>query len=172
MKMNKKGFTIVELVIVIAVIAILAAVLIPTFSGLVEKAQESATIQEARNRYTEYVGLHDYVKDGAIKQNLFIEVDKGNNNIDYVVVTNGALVAKAYDELGDARAAVTNAAEYFIYCAEHDWAAQTVVVDSVTVEAAPKCETCQTTCKETEASIGDATSCPTCTVDKTAHPAN
>ena len=34
---NKKGFTIVELVIVIAVIAILAAVLIPTFSGLVKK---------------------------------------------------------------------------------------------------------------------------------------
>ena len=32
---NKKGFTIVELVIVIAVIAILAGVLIPTFSGIV-----------------------------------------------------------------------------------------------------------------------------------------
>lgn len=31
MKKNKKGFTIVELVIVIAVIGILAAVLIPTF---------------------------------------------------------------------------------------------------------------------------------------------
>ena len=36
-KMNKKGFTIVELVIVIAVIAILAAVMIPTFSGIVDK---------------------------------------------------------------------------------------------------------------------------------------
>ncbi|MBR7116294.1 MAG: prepilin-type N-terminal cleavage/methylation domain-containing protein, partial [Clostridia bacterium] len=32
---NKKGFTIVELVIVIAVIAILASVLIPTIAGLV-----------------------------------------------------------------------------------------------------------------------------------------
>ena len=39
---NKKGFTIVELVIVIAVIAILAAVLIPTFSGIIAKANESA----------------------------------------------------------------------------------------------------------------------------------
>ena len=37
-KMNKKGFTIVELVIVIAVIAILAAVLIPTFSNVIQKA--------------------------------------------------------------------------------------------------------------------------------------
>ena len=34
---NRKGFTIVELVIVIAVIAILAAVLIPTFSSLTQK---------------------------------------------------------------------------------------------------------------------------------------
>lgn len=46
---NKKGFTIVELVIVIAVIAILAAVLIPTFSNLVSKANESKAIQEADN---------------------------------------------------------------------------------------------------------------------------
>ena len=46
---NKKGFTIVELVIVIAVIAILAAVLIPTFSGVVAKANASAAQQLAMN---------------------------------------------------------------------------------------------------------------------------
>ena len=49
LKYRKKGFTIVELVIVIAVIAILASVLIPTFSGIVRKAQESKAIQEAKN---------------------------------------------------------------------------------------------------------------------------
>ena len=42
---NKKGFTIVELVIVIAVIAILAAVLIPTFVSLTQKANRSADQQ-------------------------------------------------------------------------------------------------------------------------------
>ena len=46
---NKKGFTIVELVIVIAVIAILAAVLIPTFSNVIKKANMSADQQEIRN---------------------------------------------------------------------------------------------------------------------------
>lgn len=51
-KTNKRGFTIVELVIVIAVIAILAAVLIPTFSNLVKKANESSDIQAARNMNT------------------------------------------------------------------------------------------------------------------------
>ena len=44
---NKKGFTIVELVIVIAVIAILAGVLIPTFAGIITKAQDSAALQQA-----------------------------------------------------------------------------------------------------------------------------
>ncbi len=38
---NKKGFTIVELVIVIAVVAILAAVLIPTFAGIINEANKS-----------------------------------------------------------------------------------------------------------------------------------
>ena len=51
-KSNRKGFTIVELVIVIAVIAILAAVLIPTFSNLIKKANESADQQVIRNMNT------------------------------------------------------------------------------------------------------------------------
>ncbi len=46
---NKKGFTIVELVIVIAVIAILAAVLIPTFSSLIKKANISNDTMLAKN---------------------------------------------------------------------------------------------------------------------------
>ena len=46
---NKKGFTIVELVIVIAVIAILAAVLIPTFASIVKKANLSNDKSFVRN---------------------------------------------------------------------------------------------------------------------------
>ncbi len=48
-KINKKGFTIVELVIVIAVVAILAAVLIPTFAGLIQRANLSVDQQTAKN---------------------------------------------------------------------------------------------------------------------------
>ncbi len=46
---KQKGFTIVELVIVIAVIAILAAVLIPTFGNLINKADETVALSDARN---------------------------------------------------------------------------------------------------------------------------
>ena len=52
MKNKKKGFTMVELVVVIAVIGILAAVLIPTFSNITEKANKSAALQEAGNALT------------------------------------------------------------------------------------------------------------------------
>ena len=51
-KSNKKGFTVVELVIVIAIIAILAAVLIPTFAGLIQKANESKDTQLVKNLNT------------------------------------------------------------------------------------------------------------------------
>ena len=55
---NKKGFTIVELVIVIAVIGILAGVLIPTFSGVINKANENKDMQAARNAYENYLVEH------------------------------------------------------------------------------------------------------------------
>ena len=42
---NKKGFTIVELIVVIAVIAVLTAVLIPTIGGIIQKSNESADLQ-------------------------------------------------------------------------------------------------------------------------------
>ena len=47
-KSRKRGFTILELIIVIAVIAILAAVAIPTFAGVVKKARISAKTQMAK----------------------------------------------------------------------------------------------------------------------------
>ena len=57
MRNNKKGFTIVELVIVIAVIAILAAVLIPTFSSITQSAKESAAMQQAKSGFDAVLAL-------------------------------------------------------------------------------------------------------------------
>lgn len=56
-KRNKlqKAFTITELVIVIAVIAILVAVFIPTFAYVVEDANRSAALQTCHHGLTEYV---------------------------------------------------------------------------------------------------------------------
>lgn len=54
-KNNRKGFTTVELVIVIAVIAILATALIPTFGGLINSANKTADEQAVRNLYRDYI---------------------------------------------------------------------------------------------------------------------
>ena len=52
---KKKGFTIVELVIVIAVIAILAAVLIPTFATVIGNANKSTAMQAVKSATSEYL---------------------------------------------------------------------------------------------------------------------
>lgn len=46
---NRKGFTLIELIVVIAIIAILAAVLIPRFTGFTESARQKSAVSDARN---------------------------------------------------------------------------------------------------------------------------
>mgnify|MGYP003310294506 CR=1 FL=1 len=52
-KKAKKGFTLVELVVVIAVIAILAAVSVGAYFGVTESANNSRAEQEAKQAYTQ-----------------------------------------------------------------------------------------------------------------------
>ena len=47
--MNKKGFTIVELLIVIVVIGILAAITIVSFNGVTARARDTQRVQDAEN---------------------------------------------------------------------------------------------------------------------------
>ena len=76
----KKGFTIVELVIVIAVIAILAAVLIPTFSSITNSARESAALQEAKSGSETILAL----TTGTLpEKSAFLVADDEDNTNDY-----------------------------------------------------------------------------------------
>lgn len=54
-KSNKKGFTIMEMLIVVAIIAVLAAIAIPTFNGALAKAKDSADVANIRAAYAEVV---------------------------------------------------------------------------------------------------------------------
>lgn len=47
-KKNKKGFTLVELIVVLVILAILMAILIPALTGYIRKAQEKQVMAEGR----------------------------------------------------------------------------------------------------------------------------
>ncbi len=48
MLQNRKGFTLLELIVVIVVAGILAGIAIPSFNAVKTKAKESAAVQEAK----------------------------------------------------------------------------------------------------------------------------
>ncbi|HAO61442.1 MAG TPA: hypothetical protein DCQ90_05835 [Erysipelotrichaceae bacterium] len=52
-RLNKKGFTLIELIVVIAILAILAAILIPSLTNYIKKANYAKNSANARSTYTE-----------------------------------------------------------------------------------------------------------------------
>ena len=50
-KNKKKGFTLVELIVVLAILAILAAMLVPALTGYIDKANEKKILATARQYY-------------------------------------------------------------------------------------------------------------------------
>ena len=62
-KMNKKGFTLIEMLVVIAIIAVLVAIIIPTVSSATTKAKAAADAANLRAMVAE--GTVDYLGDAS-----------------------------------------------------------------------------------------------------------
>lgn len=67
-KNDKKGFTLVELIVVLVILAILAALLIPALTGYIDKAKGRQIIAETRQAVMAAQTLADeiYLKTGTV----------------------------------------------------------------------------------------------------------
>ena len=59
LKKDQKGFTLVELIVVLVILAILAALLVPALLGYIDKAKNSKYLEEARSIYTAIQAVQD-----------------------------------------------------------------------------------------------------------------
>ena len=85
-KLNKKGFTLAELLIVVAIIAVLVAISIPIFTAQLNKAKYAADEANARSIYSEMVA--DYLANGgdqklSLDNKTITEGNKGSVTVTY-----------------------------------------------------------------------------------------
>ena len=64
-KENKKGFTLAELLIVVAIIAVLVAISIPIFNSQLEKSRDAVTVANIRAAYAQASTCLLYTSDAA-----------------------------------------------------------------------------------------------------------
>ncbi len=71
MKKNNKGFTLVELIVVLVILAILAAILVPALLGYIDKAREGQYAEEAHSILVAAQGYEteQYAKSGGAFEN-------------------------------------------------------------------------------------------------------
>ena len=64
---EKKGFTLVELIVVLVILAILAALLIPALTGYIDRAKRKSIVAETRQAVmaAQTISDEDYAKDKA-----------------------------------------------------------------------------------------------------------
>ena len=77
---EKAGFTLVELIVVIAILGILAAVAVPTYTGYIARAHQAADLQVLSNVATAVVGME--AANGNDVETIVVQKSDGTITID------------------------------------------------------------------------------------------
>ena len=86
-KKKKKGFTLIELIVVIAILGILAAVLIPRFTGFQDRATRTQVVTDAKQIAT---ALESLMAEGPVTA----VTTATNSATDPVIAMSGVPVAR------------------------------------------------------------------------------
>ena len=96
-----KGFTLVELIVVLVILAILAALLVPALTGYIDRANEQKIVAQTRQAVmaAQTIASEQYAKEVSVLEEVRV-LEKGTQ----IGATNADTYGKAIAELGEVKA--------------------------------------------------------------------
>lgn len=98
LKENKKGFTLVELIVVLVILAILAALLVPALTGYIERAKKKPVIAETRQAV---MAAQTLVDEAYTKVDVGVAITVGSGNSDIVKLADIKALAEVKGNVTD-----------------------------------------------------------------------
>ena len=97
MKKNNKGFTLAELLIVVAIIAVLVAIAIPVFTAQLEKSRDATSVSNIRAAYAE--AMASYLSEVGSDSNVTVTKTDGKISSITVAKVHFAGVQSGWNDL-------------------------------------------------------------------------